>query len=208
MNIHATRSAPIHPEPALTWDTVASAYNTSDVQRQLGGGTTYRLARLSAAERGIFDLAIQSWGWVNRPQYINLTGGTFSTTSVADAITPSGNYYRGFVNEAQYSIFAQMATTTSNPALAFQAFFTNLFASTYYDRIVMFDSALPSSQISLVQVIRPLGWTDYVVVVSVAVLHLLLIVLATFTFWRAGKLSWMGNAWTAVSQILVPITED
>lgn len=61
---------------------------------------------------------------------------------------------------------------------------------------------------SLVQVTRPLGWTAYVVVVSVAVLHLLLIVLATFTFWRAGKLSRMGNAWTAVSQILGPSIED
>lgn len=208
MNIHATRSVPIPPEPALTWDTVTTAYNTSAVQRQLGGGTTYRSARFSAAERGIFDLATQSWGWVNRPQYIDLTGGFFSTTSAADAIGVSGHYYRGYMNEAQYSIFAQMAAATSNPALALQAFFTKLFAITYYDRIVMFDSALPSSQISLIQVIRPLGWTAYVVVVRVAVLHLLLIVLVTFTFWRAGELSRIGNAWTAVSQVLGPIIED
>lgn len=81
------------------------------------------------------------------------------------------------LNEAQYSIFAQMAAATSNPALALQAFFTNLFAITYYDLIFMFDSALPSSQISLVQVIRPLGWTAYVVLVcrSMRLLFIILI---------------------------------
>lgn len=146
MNIHATRSAPIPHEPALTWDTVAAAYNTSAVQRQLGGGTTNRL---SAAERGIFDFATQSWRWVNRPKNIDLTGGTFSTTSAAGAISPSAPYYHGYVSEAQYSIFAEMAAATSNPALALQAFFTNLFATTYYDRIVMFDRALPCSKTPL-----------------------------------------------------------
>ena len=39
-------------------------------------------------------------------------------------------------------------------------------------------------------------------------LHLLLVLLTTLIFWRAGKLSRVGNAWTAISQILGPSTED
>ena len=101
-----------------------------------------------------------------------------------------------------------MASFTANPALAVQAFFTNLCAITYYDRIIMFDTAAPSSQVSLAQVIRPLGWAAYIAVVSVALLHLLLVLLTTLIFWRAGKLSRVGNAWTAISQTLGPSTED
>lgn len=72
----------------------------------------------------------------------------------------------------------------------------------------MFDSTAPSSQVSLVQVIRPLGWTAYIAVVSVALLHLLLVLLTTLIFCRAAELSRAGNAWTAISQILGPNTED
>ena len=67
--------------------------------------------------------------------------------------------------------------------------------------------AAPSKQVSLVQVIRPLGWTAYTVVVSVVVAHLLLAVVVTVIFGRAGKLSRIGNAWTAVSQLLGPTTD-
>lgn len=101
-----------------------------------------------------------------------------------------------------------MASSTADPALARQAFFTNLFAITYYHQIIMFDTAAPSSQVSLVQVIRPLGWITYKFVVSVALSHLLLVLVTTLTFWGAGKLSRVGNAWTVVSQMLGPNTKD
>ena len=202
MEIHATRPTSIIPEPELFWNTATAAYNTSAVLRQLGAGKS----SVSTAERGIFDLAPRSWKWPEPPESIALTGGTFSTTSALDLL-PTALYER-FINQAQYSIFTQMASFTANPALALQAFFMNLCAIKYYDRIIMFDTAAPSTQVSLVQVIRPLGWTAYFAVVSVALLHLLLVLLTTLIFWRVGKLSRVGNAWTAISQILGPSTEN
>ena len=202
MEIHATRPASIPPEPALFWNTATASYNTSAVLRQLGAGES----SVSIAVRGIFDLAPRSWKWPTPPEFIAITGGTFSTTSALDSM-PAAKYER-YINQAQYSVFTQMARFTANPALALQAFFTKLCAITYYDRIIMFDTAAPSSQVSLVQVIRPLGWAAYIAVVSVALLHLLLVLLTTLIFWRAGKLSRVGNAWTAISQILGPSTED
>ena len=204
MEIHATRPASIPPEPALFWNTATPSYNTSAVLRQLGAGES----SVSIAERGIFDLAPRSWKWPKPHESTNLTGGEISTIYVLDLIGVNTELYGRFINQAQYSIFTQMAGFTANPALALQAFFTNLFAITYYDRMIMFDTAAPSSQVSLVQVIRPLGWTAYIAVVSVALLHLLLVLLTTLIFWRAGKLSRVGNAWTAISQILGPNTED
>lgn len=204
MEIHATRQAPVPPEPALTWNTTTAAYKTETVLRQLGAGTP----SVSIAERGVFDLEPRSWQWPEKPEYIDLTGGTFSTTSALDAISSSDRMYFGFLGDAQYSVLAQMASSTADPALALQAFFTTLFAISYYDRIIMFDTAAPSSQVSLVQVTRPLGWTAYTIVVSVVALHLLLVLITTLIFYRAGKLSRMGNAWAAISQVLGPPTEN
>jgi hypothetical protein len=100
-----------------------------------------------------------------------------------------------------------MASSTTDPALALQAFFTTLLAITYYDRITMFDVAAPSSGVSLIQVIRPLGWTAYIIVISAVLLHLLLVLLTTLMFYRAGKLSWIGDSWPAISQIFGPAAE-
>jgi hypothetical protein len=202
LEIDATRRPLIVPEAAPTWNALTGEYETKDVLRQLGAGNS----SASASERGIFDLAPRSWLFINRPNFVSLTGGSFSTTWAMDAV--SGDIYPGMINDALYSIFAQMAESTRDPALAVQAFFTTLFASTYYDRIVMFDSAAPSLQVSLVQVIRPLGWTAYIVVVGVVVLHLILVLLTTIVFFSSGKLSRMGNSWVAISQILGPSTED
>jgi hypothetical protein len=124
--------------------------------------------------------------------FVFLTGGLFLITWAMDSV--SGDIYPGMINDALYSIFAQMVKLTRDPALAVQAFFTILFASTYYDRIVMFDSAAPLFQVSLVQVTRPLGWTAYIVVVGVVILHLILILLTTIVFFSSGKLSRMGNS--------------
>jgi len=205
MEIAATR-APSIPlqEPALSWNSSTAAYNTEAVLRQLGAGKS----SVSIAQRGLFDLAPRSWEWPNRPEYLDLTGGVFSTTWSLQNIGASDNLYSGFINEAQYSVLAQMARSTADPALALQAFFTTLFAITYYDRIVMFDAAALSSQVTLVQVTRPLGWTAYTIVISVVLLHLLLVLLTIMIFYRAGKLSRIGNAWTAISQMIGPTTEE
>lgn len=101
-----------------------------------------------------------------------------------------------------------MVSFNANPTLALQAFFMKLCAITHYDQIIMFNTTAPSTQVSLVQVIQPLGWKAYFTVVSVASLHLLLVLLTSLIFWRAGKLSRVGSAWTPISQILRPSIED
>ncbi|KAJ9616896.1 hypothetical protein H2200_000616 [Cladophialophora chaetospira] len=202
LEIDATRPPLIIPEAAPTWNALTGSYETRDVQRQLGAGNS----SASASERGIFDLAPRRWLFTDRPMFVSLTGGSFSTTWAMDRV--SGDIYPGMINDALYSIFAQMAKATRDPALALQGFFTILFGSTYYDRMVMFDSAAPSFQVSMVEVIRPLGWTAYIVVVGVVVSHLVLVLLTIIVFFSSGKLSRMGNSWVAVSQILGPGTEE
>jgi hypothetical protein len=133
---------------------------------------------------------------------MDLTGGTFSTTSGLELIRDM--IYYGEVNDAQYSVLSQMARSTADPALALQAYFSTICGVIFWDRINMFDTVAPSSRVSLVQATQPLGWTSYTIVVSLVVLHCLLV----FIFHRAGKLSRIGNAWAAISQILGPTTEN
>ncbi|KAJ3545817.1 hypothetical protein NM208_g2324 [Fusarium decemcellulare] len=204
IEINATRSAPIISEPALLWNTSTATYDTRAVLRQLGAGAS----SVQTAERGIFDLATRSWQWPKRPEFLARTGADFSTTSALDAFSDTLYIYDGARNGAQYSILSQAASSTANPALALQAFFTTLCAICYYDRIIMFDTAAPSSQVSLVQVTRPLGWTAFIVVVILVVVHLLLVLLVGFTFCQAGNLSRIQNAWVVISQLLGPATED
>ncbi|KAH7303385.1 hypothetical protein B0I35DRAFT_485198 [Stachybotrys elegans] len=180
MKINATRPSSFSPEPGILWNTSTGTYRTKEVLRQLGAGTSSD----STAGRGIFDLAPRSWQWPERPEFLPLTGGTLSTTDALQSIT---NYmYQGRMNEAQYSIFAHMATSTADPALALQAYLTTLCAICYYDRFVMFDTAAPSSQVSLVQVTQPLGWSAFISVASLAI----------------------QNAWACISQILGSPTEE
>jgi hypothetical protein len=88
--------------------------------------------------------------------------------------------YKTTLNAAQYSIFAYIATYTADPSLALQAYFTTICALCYYDRIIMFDKAAASSQVSLVQATQPLGWTAFIIVAGMTVLHLLLVLLIIF----------------------------
>ncbi|KAH7459081.1 hypothetical protein FOMA001_g20304 [Fusarium oxysporum f. sp. matthiolae] len=202
MEIDATRPVSFPPEPTILWDTSTASYDIKDVQRQLGAG----ISRDSTTDRGIFDLAPRSWKRPNRSEFLSVDTSAFSTTDGLDAIGLD-DMYRSELNAAQYSVLAYIATYTADPSLALQAYFTTLCALCYYDRIIMFDKAAPSSRISLVQVTRPLGWTAFIIVAGVAVLHLLLVLLVIFIFCRSGSLSRIENAWPCISQLLGPTTE-
>ncbi|KAI3567769.1 hypothetical protein IWW34DRAFT_796858 [Fusarium oxysporum f. sp. albedinis] len=207
LEINATRPASFPPEPTVLWNTSTATYNSKDVLRQFGAGTS----RDSTARRGIFDLAPRSWQWPGQPgtdDFKKVDSGSFSTTDAITWVASPDIWYRGRVNEAQYSIFTHMARSTANPALALQAYFTTLCAICYYERIIMFDTAAPSSRVSLIKVTRPLGWTAFIIVASVVMLHLLLVLLAILIFRRSGNLSRIQNAWASISQLLGPTTES
>ncbi|KAH9218060.1 hypothetical protein DL95DRAFT_406082 [Leptodontidium sp. 2 PMI_412] len=200
--INATRPDTALSEPALTWNTTTATWNTSSVQQQLGSNPD-----LSITDRGLFALQPRVWGWVNRPEFPDLTGGAFSTTSALDSIGSSDRMYQNFLNDAQYSVFSHMGGITADPAVTLQAFLTTVLAITYYDRVGMFDVSSDSSMIVLEQVTRPLKWTAYAVVVAVVGIHLCLVVITGLVFWGMGGLSQVGGAWAAVAQMLGPATE-
>jgi len=204
LEIHATRPSLITPEPALSWDTSTGTYKTGAILRQLGAGES----NSTTSNRAIFNLAPRSWQFAERPESIEITGAAYSTTYALEALSYSTEIYWGMINTAQYSILAQMAAATADPALAVQAFFTTLFATVYYDRLIMFDTAAPSDHVYLVQVLRPLGWTAFTIVVAIVVSHLLLVLFTILLFCKWGKLSRLGNSWVAISQVLGPTTED
>ncbi|KAH7074137.1 hypothetical protein FB567DRAFT_536857 [Paraphoma chrysanthemicola] len=112
------------------------------------------------------------------------------------------------INKAQYAAFTRIARSTRNPALALQAYFTTLCAMAYRDRMSTFNKAASSMRVSLVQATRPKGWMGFIIVASVLGIHLVLVFVVTLLFGRAGKLSRVGNAWAAVSQLLGSATED
>ncbi|RGP70198.1 hypothetical protein FSPOR_4098 [Fusarium sporotrichioides] len=203
MEINATRTTPIHPEPSLLWDASKAKWNTKDIMQQLGAV----VPEIPAAERGIFELAPRSWQWRKQPEYLDLTGDSAETTATLSTVG-QGAIYDGMVNSAQFSLFSHIAMSTKNPALALQAFFTRLCSMCYYDRIAMFDAVGPSWQVSLVQVTRPLGWTAFIIVIDIAVLHLIIVLLVVLMFRGAGHHSRTENAWAAVSQLLGPLTES
>ncbi|KAI1047608.1 hypothetical protein LB505_012691 [Fusarium chuoi] len=203
MEVDVTRPETFVPEPTMHWDTASASYDIREVQQQLGAS----LPRYSTTKRGIFDLTPRSWKWPKRPEFVDLTGGAFSTTDALELVG-SDNIYEGMVNDAQYAILAYITAYTRDPALALQAYFTTLCAICYYDRIIMFDTAAPSSQVSLVQVTRPLGWTVFIIVAGIAVVHILLVLVVIFIFRRAGSFSRIENAWTTISQLLGPATES
>ena len=202
MMVHATRpTAP--PEPVLSWNSATAIYDTAAVLRQLGAGKS----TVSVTERGLFDLAPRSWEWPTPPQSYGLTSGYFSTTEATKSLG-LGDIYLNQINKAQYSVLGRMATATADPALTLQAFFSTLMAMNYYDKIALFDTSAPSTQTSLEQVAQPLGWTAYIIVLSMVAFHLLLVLLTTFIFYRAGTFSRIGNAWAVISQTIGPVTEN
>jgi hypothetical protein len=203
MKIPASRQTSFPPEPTLSWEVNEATWAADDVLRQLD---TSR----STEERGIFDLDIWSYdlnvGWVEETTENYRVSSDYSTVEAVAQV--KDHIYDGMVNKAQYTVFSQMAASTGNPALALQAYFTTLCATAYYDRIITFDKAAPSTRTSLNQVTRPLGWAGYILVLSVLVAHLLLVLLVIILFLRDGKMSLIGNAWAAVSQLLGPETEE
>ncbi|KAF5612806.1 hypothetical protein F25303_14315 [Fusarium sp. NRRL 25303] len=203
MIVNATRSTSIPPEPSLIWDASKTSWNTEAVLQQLGA----LRPNSTTVERGIFDLSPSSWRWKTPPDGFSLSGEYFET---ADALYSVGwdPLYEGMVNSAQFSILKDTVMSTKNPALALQAYLTRLCFICYYDRIAMFDAIGPSLQVSLTQVTRPLGWTAFIIVAVVTLLHLVLILSVTLKFRRAGSLSLIQNTWAAISQLLGPMTED
>jgi hypothetical protein len=203
MEINATRAASSAPEPTVLWNTSTATYDIKEVQRQLGAG----IPRGSTADRGIFNLASRSWKWNKRPEFMILTGGAFSTVRALEAVGLD-DMYKTTLNAAQYSIFTSIATYTADPSLALQAYFTTICALCYYDRITMFDKAVASLQVSLVQATQLLGWTAFIIVAGMTVLYLLLVLVIISLFRRAGSLSQIGDAWASVSQLLGPTTDS
>ncbi|RKL08878.1 hypothetical protein BFJ70_g16733 [Fusarium oxysporum] len=201
MEVNATRTTPILPEPSLVWDVPTTKWNTKAVIKQLGAITS----EMSTAERGIFDLAPRSWQW-----RINSSDSSAEAMETTDGLDGVGldPLYAGMTNSAQFSIFSDVLMSTKNPALALQAYLTRLCSICFYDRITMFDAVGPSVQVFLVQVTQPLGWTAFIIVVVASVAHLILVLLVIFIFRRSGTLSGIQNAWASISQLLGPVTED
>jgi hypothetical protein len=191
LELKATRSESNTREPDLSWN-------------KTNGGAM--LSNDTKAGRGIFDLFPRSWQRKGSRDIVY--EGIWETTSALDAIKYAGDIYSGMINNAQYSVFAQMARSTRDPALALQAFLSNLCAMAYYDRISMFGKAAPSTQVHLVQVNRPIGGTGFIIVVTVLGVHLFLVLVVICGFYFAEHLSRIGNAWVAISQVLGPATED
>ncbi|KAH7069853.1 hypothetical protein BKA63DRAFT_519672 [Paraphoma chrysanthemicola] len=199
LDIHATRSLPAHPEPTISWSIPDAAYDTTEILQQLD-------PIRSAESRGLFTLAPRSWEWTYRTGKVLSSSARYATTEALSKV--KDNIYGTMINRAQYAAFTRIARSTRNPALALQAYFTTLCAIAYRDRMNTFDKAASSMRVSLVQVTRPKGWMGYTIVVSVLGIHLVVVIVVTLLFCRAGKLSRVGNAWAAVSQLLGPATED
>jgi hypothetical protein len=198
LEIHATRAVKTYQELKSSWDTSKASFNAEAILHQFGASRP----NMSNTERGIFNLTPRTWKWRNRPDYVSLTGGSWSTTTALESTNYASRLYSGMISDEQYSLLEQTARVTLNPALALQAYLSNLCAMAYYDRIVMFDTSAPSMQTQMVQVTRPIGWSGYVAVLGVLFCHLLLVMVTLVSFELSGRHGRVGDAWAAVSQVL------
>ncbi|TIC92736.1 hypothetical protein CH35J_010259 [Colletotrichum higginsianum] len=210
-------------EPGLSWDRVNARYETAPIRGQyenLGDNATVR------DSRGILTLHPKtSWGFEEDES--NMTKTTKSRSwmpfsSVADGlpymslngdqraggILVPGAFSPYAVHYAHAALFQDIAMTTGSLAQGLQGLFTVLRQMAYYEISPYFDMQSPASLILSNEELMPVRWTGFTVVVGMVFTHLILLAVVLVLFFKFTRLSWLGNVWMSLSQVVSLETED
>ncbi|GJC98606.1 hypothetical protein ColKHC_07432 [Colletotrichum higginsianum] len=210
-------------EPGLSWDRVNARYETAPIRGQyenLGDNATVR------DSRGILTLHPKtSWGFEEDES--NMTKTTKSRSwmpfsSVADGlpymslngdqraggILVPGAFSPYAVHYAHAALFQDIVMTTGSLAQGLQGLFTVLRQMAYYEISPYFDMQSPASLILSNEELIPVRWTGFTVVVGMVFTHLILLAVVLVLFFKFTRLSWLGNVWMSLSQVVSLETED
>ncbi|KAF3040314.1 hypothetical protein E8E12_007757 [Didymella heteroderae] len=121
-------------------------------------------------------------------------------------LTPYSPYIS--VHRTLSSIFQDIIPSTQNPALAFQALFSTMSSSAYYQMLPLFmledNATVATSETFSV----PVQWTCFGIVMGLLAVHAVLVITAAVLFLSETDHSLLGNAWQAVAQVSSSDTMD
>ncbi|KAJ4384049.1 hypothetical protein N0V86_000893 [Didymella sp. IMI 355093] len=129
--------------------------------------------------------------------------GFFPQTAV---LTPFSQY--NSINHALSSVFQDIIQTTRNPALAFQALFTTMSQTAYYQALPLFNLEALATVSTSDTFTVPRHWTGFGIVMGLLITHAVLVVTAVVLFLSGTDHSLLGNAWQAVAQVASSDTRD
>jgi hypothetical protein len=201
------------PEPTLGWDSTSGSYLTRDIRHMLGATSE----ELTYQERGVLQLKPAS-NWTARQADVlyNLEtlnfiwqgleygfggqdGATSNTTVVLSPHTPAT--WKSSVHRSHGIIVQHILEATKNPALALQALFTILTQMSYSDFLPQFDVSAPTKYATSSNILMPVQWTGFGVVMGLLLLHFALVLVTVIMFLISTELSLLGNAWQSVAQV-------
>ncbi|KAH7066469.1 hypothetical protein FB567DRAFT_617394 [Paraphoma chrysanthemicola] len=200
-------------EPVLSWTLANANFDSSAIRAQLGALKGADGKQLTNQERNILDLdpnlgreptgsgrvlnfhrmALEEGDYGN-----NVTAAMCTYCEINDGHIDTVSFW---AHRAQITVFQDILTSTSNPALALQAQYFTLLQMAHYDMQPEMDITSPAAVSFFVEVLMPTGWNGYIAVVVVIAVHLICMVLSVWLFLTRTHFTLLGNTWSAVGQI-------
>ncbi|KAJ3535624.1 hypothetical protein NM208_g7061 [Fusarium decemcellulare] len=224
-NVTMTGQA-IPSEPNFLTEVSSLTVRTNDtsVLRQMGVG----ISPDNSTGRGILDLQINSgpelWAdlssdpdvemdvqsdyfelWVTLFEYSLLGGWSLAGRLLPYDITTRINWA---THPEHTAVFQNILHETGDPAQAIQALVFRVYQMLYYDFLPIFDPTHNVTMIKAEDVVIPLRWTNFAVVMAIITAHFIVTAVTMVLFAKRTESSLLGNAWQAVSQMVSPETQD
>ncbi|KAF4996676.1 hypothetical protein FDECE_12328 [Fusarium decemcellulare] len=198
--------------------------NDTSVLRQMGVG----ISPDNTTGRGILDLQIHSgpelWAdlssdpdvemdvqsdyfvlWVTLFEYSLLGGWSLAGRLLAYDVTTRINWA---THPEHTAVFQNILRETGDPAQAIQALVFRVYQMLYYDFLPIFDPTHNVTMIKAEDVVIPLRWTNFAIVMAIIAAHFIVTAVTMVLFAKRTESSLLGNAWQAVSQMVSPETQD
>ncbi|KAL8305307.1 hypothetical protein RB597_003835 [Gaeumannomyces tritici] len=163
--------------------------------------TNWRAALDEANEAVQPKIGLNIWDWLLIP-----TKGTSIYLNTAKPEHPGSMIVP---HPSHASLFQSvMANTNNNAALALQAVFTTLMQIAYYDLLADSNLELNSTMVFSRDVVIPHQWAGFYVFCTIFTAHFLLIMVVVTGFADRTSMSYLGNAWHAVAQVVAEAPPD
>lgn len=191
-------------EPSLRWSDSTDKHASQEVRDFLGA----TLPQRPPVDRGQLRLhPPANWTEARRPRMYLWDSIVFSVGTDAVPMFLAG-IFGGFKvpHRNHVGLFQDvMAHTGGNAALALQALFTTLMQTVYYDYLPEFDASDNVTLLFTQSAVIPRRWVGFYSFCAVFAAHLALVVLITAKYLRETRISLLGNAWHAVTQVVASL---